>query len=263
MVRRTGKIYLSAALLLLMFLTSAFGQVQTFTEGKYTYTTVEGDPMKTRIYTLDNGLKVFLTVYKDEPRIQTYIPVKTGSKNDPSDATGLAHYLEHMLFKGTDKFGTKDYSKEKPLVDEIIGLYEKHRSTTDSKKRKEIYRQIDSVSGLAAKYAIANEYDKLMADLGASGTNAYTWVEQTVYTNDIPSNQLEKWIMIEAERFRNPVMRLFHTELEAVYEAKNISLDDDNDKAWDEMFLSLFPTHPYGTQTTIGTIEHLNNPSIT
>ncbi|MBL8016417.1 MAG: insulinase family protein, partial [Ignavibacteria bacterium] len=262
MVKRTGKIYLSAVLLLFVFITSAFAQVQTITEGNYTYTTVEGDPMKTRMYTLDNGLKVFLTVYKDEPRIQTYIPVKTGSKNDPSDATGLAHYLEHMLFKGTDKFGTKDYSKEKPLVDEIIALYEKHRSTTDPKKRKEIYRQIDSVSGIAAKYAIANEYDKLMADLGASGTNAYTWVEQTVYTNDIPSNQLEKWIMVEAERFRNPVMRLFHTELEAVYEEKNISLDDDNDKAWDEMFLSLFPTHPYGTQTTIGTIEHLKNPSI-
>jgi len=262
MVKRTGRIYLSIAMLLFVLVTTAAAQVQTFTEGKYTYSMVEGDPMKTRIYTLDNGLKVFLTVYKDEPRIQTYIPVKTGSKNDPSDATGLAHYLEHMLFKGTDRFGTKDYAKEKPLVDEIIALYEKHRSTTDPKKRKEIYRQIDSVSGLAAKFAIANEYDKLMADLGASGTNAYTWVEQTVYTNDIPSNQLEKWIMIEAERFRSPVMRLFHTELEAVYEEKNISLDDDNDKAWDEMFLSLFPTHPYGTQTTIGTIDHLKNPSI-
>jgi predicted Zn-dependent peptidase len=262
MVKRAGKIYLSVILFILLFAVRINSQVLTFTEGNYTYQMVENDPMKTRIYTLDNGLKVFLTVYKDEPRIQTYIPVKTGSKNDPSDATGLAHYLEHMLFKGTDKFGTNDYTKEKPLIDEIIALYEKHRSTKDGAKRKEIYRQIDSVSGIAAKYAIANEYDKLMADLGASGTNAYTWVEQTVYTNNIPSNQLEKWIMIEAERFRNPVMRLFHTELEAVYEEKNIGLDDDGDKAWEELFLSLYPTHPYGTQTTIGTIEDLKNPSI-
>lgn len=237
-------------------------QVKTVTEGKYTYQIVENDPTKTRMYKLDNGLIVYLTVYKNEPRIQTSIPVKTGSKMDPHDATGLAHYLEHMLFKGTDQFGSKDYSKEKPLVDEIIDLYEKYRGTKDEKKRKQIYRQIDSVSGLAAKYAIANEYDKMMSIIGAKGTNAYTSVEQTVYINDIPSNQLEKWIKIEAERFRNPVMRLFHTELETVYEEKNMSLDDDNDKIWEELFLNLFPTHTYGTQTTIGTIEHLKNPSI-
>ncbi len=259
----TGKLrFSSILLLLLLFVIQAASQVVTVDEGKYSYTTVHGDPMKTRIYKLDNGLTVYLTVYKNEPRIQTYIPVRTGSKNDPPDATGLAHYLEHMLFKGTDKFGTRDYSKEKPLIDEIISLYEKHRNTKDEKKRKEIYRRIDSVSGIAATYAIANEYDKMLNIIGAKGTNAYTWVEQTVYTNDIPSNQLENWVRIEAERFRNPVMRLFHTELEAVYEEKNIGLDDDGDKAWDALFLGLYPTHQYGTQTTIGTIEHLKNPSI-
>jgi len=246
----------------IFFESIVFAQVKTVTEGNYTYSIVENDPTKTRMYKLNNGLTVYLTVYKNQPRIQTYIPIKTGSKMDPADATGLAHYLEHMLFKGTDKFGSKDYEKEKPLVDEIISLYEKYKGTKDEKKRKQIYRQIDSVSGLAAKYAIANEYDKMMSIIGATGTNAYTSVEQTVYTNDIPSNSLEKWIKIEAERFRNPVMRLFHTELEAVYEEKNISLDDDNDKVWDELFLNLFPTHQYGTQTTIGTIEHLKNPSI-
>lgn len=249
--------------ILILFCTvNVLSQVQTHNDGEYSYVTVDGDPMKTRIYKLDNGLTVYLTVYKNEPRIQTYIPVKAGSKNDPSDATGLAHYLEHMVFKGTDQYGTKDFSKEKPLIDEIISLYDKYGKTTNEKKRKEIYRQIDSVSGIAAKYAIANEYDKMLSIIGAKGTNAYTWVEQTVYTNDIPSNQLENWIKIEAERFRNPVFRLFHTELEAVYEEKNISLDDDNDKAWDALFLGLFPTHQYGTQTTIGTIEHLKNPSL-
>ncbi len=86
-------------------------QVKNVTEGKYTYSIVENDPTQTRMYKLDNGLTVYLTVYKDEPRIQTYIPVKTGSKMDPHDATGLAHYLEHMLFKGTDEYGTKDFSK--------------------------------------------------------------------------------------------------------------------------------------------------------
>jgi predicted Zn-dependent peptidase len=257
------KLKFSVLFFLLIFISSSgISQVQTHNDGDYTYTTVDGDPMKTRIYKLNNGLTVYLTVYKNEPRIQTYIPVKAGSKNDPADGTGLAHYLEHMVFKGTDLYGTKDYAKEKPLIDEIIGLYDKYSKTTNEKKRKEIYRQIDSVSGLAAKYAIANEYDKMLNIIGAKGTNAYTWVEQTVYTNDIPSNQLENWLKIEAERFRNPVFRLFHTELEAVYEEKNISLDDDGDKAWDALFLALYPTHQYGTQTTIGTIEHLKNPPL-
>jgi predicted Zn-dependent peptidase len=226
------------------------------------FTTVPNDPYNTRIYTLENGLKVYMSINKNAPRIQTYIAVRAGSKNDPKDATGLAHYLEHMLFKGTDVYGSLDFSKEQPMLQMIEDLYEKYRNTKDETQRKKIYRMIDSVSGVAAKYAIANEYDKMMSGIGAKGTNAYTWVEQTVYVNDIPTNQLENWLTIEAERFRNPIMRIFHTELEAVYEEKNISLDSDQDKLWETLFAGLWQKHTYGTQTTIGTIEHLKNPSI-
>lgn len=231
-------------------------------DGKYSYFTVNNDPLNSRIYTLENGLRVYLTVNSSEPRIYTSIPVRAGAKNDPADATGLAHYLEHMLFKGTDKYGSIDYKKEKQLLDKIESLYEKYRGTKDEKKRKDIYREIDKVSGEAAKYAIANEYDKMLAGIGAKGTNAYTSFEQTVYINDIPSNQLEKWLKIEGERFRNPVLRLFHTELEAVYEEKNISLDNDNRALWTMMLEKIFAEHNYGQQTTIGTIDHLKNPSI-
>jgi hypothetical protein len=188
----------------------------------YPYKIVPTDATSSRIYVLENGLTVYLSQYKYQPRIQTYILTKAGSKNDPADATGLAHYLEHMLFKGTDEFGTTDYAKEKGYLDQIENLYEAYRSTTDDAKRKIIYHQIDSISGLAAKISIANEYDKMMSALGAKGTNAYTSFEQTVYVNDIPSNQLERWLTIEGERFRDPVFRIFHTELEAVYEEKNI-----------------------------------------
>ncbi|MFN3561354.1 MAG: M16 family metallopeptidase [Chloroherpetonaceae bacterium] len=228
----------------------------------YKYETAPNDPLKARIYTLKNGLKVYMTVYKNEPRIQTYIAVRAGSKHDPADATGLAHYLEHMLFKGTDKFGTTDAAQEKFYLDQVIRLYDIYKRTTDEAKRATLYRQIDSLSFLASKFAIANEYDKMLASMGAKGTNAYTWVEQTVYVNDIPSNQLEKWLEVEAERFRNPVMRLFHTELEVVYEEKNRTLDSDQRKVFYELFANLFQKHQYGTQTTIGTIEHLKNPSI-
>ncbi len=226
------------------------------------YETVPNDPYKARIYTLSNGMKVYMSVYKNAPRIQTMIAVKAGSKNDPADATGLAHYLEHMVFKGSDKFGTKDFDKESKLIQKIEDLYEVYRNTKDESKRKNIYHQIDSISGEAAKYAIANEYDKMLAGIGAQNTNAFTSFDETVYINDIPNNQIENWLIVEAERFRKPVLRLFHTELEAVYEEKNRCLDSDNDKAWEAMMAGLFQKHSYGTQTTIGTIDHLKNPSM-
>ena len=232
------------------------------TSNNYTYKFVKNDPFKTRFYTLKNGLTVILGINKAEPRLQTIIATKAGSNTDPANHTGLAHYLEHMLFKGTDKFGSLDWEKEKPYIDKIDELYEQYNSTKDETKRTQIYKAIDSVSGIAAKFAIANEYDKLMSTIGAKGTNAFTWYEQTAYVNDIPSNQIDRWLTVEAERFRNPVFRLFHTELEAVYEEKNRSLDNDDWKAAELLLANLFPTHNYGQQTTIGTIEHLKNPSL-
>jgi len=227
------------------------------------YETVSGDPLKTKIYTLDNGLQVYMTVNKQEPRIQTYIAVKVGSKNDPSETTGLAHYFEHLMFKGSEQFGTSDYAAEKPMLDQIESLFETYRQTTDEAQRLAIYHRIDSVSYEASKLAIPNEYDKLMALIGADGTNAWTSSDETVYTEDIPSNQIDNWAKIQADRFRHNVIRGFHTELETVYEEKNMSLTQDSRKVWEALDQALFPNHPYGKQTTLGTQEHLKNPSIT
>lgn len=229
----------------------------------YKYQSVDGDMMKSRIYKLDNGLTVYLTVNNEKPRIQTYIAVRTGSRNDPAETTGLAHYLEHLMFKGTKAFGTTDYAAEKPLLDAIEAKYEHYRTLTDPEQRKSCYREIDSLSQLAARFFIPNEYDKLMSSIGAQGTNAYTSNDVTCYTEDIPANEVENWLRIQADRFENMVIRGFHTELEAVYEEKNISLTDDFGKAYDALNAKLYPGHPYGTQTTIGTQEHLKNPSIT
>ena len=228
------------------------------------YTFLSNDPLATRLYTLQNGLKVYLSSYKYEPRIYTNIVVKAGSKHDPPDATGLAHYLEHMLFKGTDLFGTNNYKKEKPLLDKIEKLYESYRQfdSNETDKKKLLWKEIDSVSSLAAKYANPNEYDIMLSSIGAKGTNAYTSNEKTVYVNDIPSNQFEKWLKIESERFRNPVFRLFHTELETVYEEKNRSLDDDSTRLFQELLNLLFPNHQYGQNSTIGKVTHLKHPSI-
>jgi len=249
---------LNVFILLLVLL---LGQEVT-AQKQYTYKSEPNDPLKTRIYTLDNGLTVYLSPYKNAPRFFAAIAVRTGSKNDPHDNTGLSHYLEHMMFKGTMHFGTADYVKEAPILQKIEDLFEEYRATTDEAKRKAIYHQIDSVSGVAATMGIANEYDKLVGVIGAKGTNAFTSFEQTVYINDVPVNQFENWLKIEQDRFADPVFRIFHTELETVYEEKNMGLDRDGDKVWEALYAGLYQKHTYGTQTTIGTIEHLKNPSL-
>ena len=229
---------------------------------KYKYETVKGDPMNTKIYTLDNGLKVYMTVNKETPRLQTYIAVRVGSKDDPHETTGLSHYLEHLMFKGTESFGTSDYEAEKPMLDQIRSLFEEYRTKTDPQERVALYHVIDSISYEASKIAIPNEYDKLMSIIGSTGSNAFTSTDMTVYQEDIPSNQIENWAKIQADRFIHPVIRGFHTELEAVYEEKNMSLTEDDSKAMEAIDSVLFSRHPYGIQTTIGTQEHLKNPSI-
>ncbi len=228
----------------------------------FNYETVTNDPTGLRLYTLENGLKVYLAKNEEEPKIQTYIAVRAGSNYDPKESTGLAHYLEHMVFKGTDEIGAQDFEKEKVLLQEISDLYEQHKAETDSEKKKELYKKIDEVSQEASKLSISNEYDKMISSLGAQGTNAHTWYEETVYKNKIPVNELDKWLMVESERFSQLVLRLFHTELEAVYEEFNGSQDSDFEKSYDAMLEGLFPNHPYGQQRTIGTSEHLKNPSM-
>ena len=247
-----------------LLLMLSLGWVLSACQGdKYEYVSVANDPLDTKIYTLDNGLRVYMSVNKEQPRIQTYIAVRVGGKNDPAETTGLAHYFEHLMFKGTEKFGTVNFEAEKPMLDEIEALFEVYRKTTDEAERTALYRKIDSVSYEASKLFIPNEYDKLMTAIGANGTNAYTSRDVTCYIEDIPSNQIENWAKVQADRFENATIRGFHTELETVYEEKNMSLTRDNRKVLEAAFATLFKNHPYGTQTVLGEQEHLKNPSIT
>lgn len=225
------------------------------------FESIPGDPLSVKIHTLRNGMKLYMSPYPREPRIYTHIAVRAGSKLDPPDTTGLAHYMEHMLFKGTSRIGALDWEREARYLEQISALFERYRQTRSPEKRSEIYREIDRLSVEAAALVAPNEYDRLAGAIGARHTNAYTWVDQTVYVNEIPANELERWMKLEAERFRMLALRLFHTELETVYEEFNISQDQDMRKANDAIRQALFPQHPYGTQSTIGSAEHLKNPS--
>ena len=263
MLNKAYLLYIVVALMFTCCQNTAKYEIKTGESNGYSYEYVTNDPLKVRIYTLKNGLKVYLSEYKAEPRIQTQIAVKAGGKNDPATNTGLAHYLEHIMFKGTPEFGTMDWTKESVFLDSIEHMFTHYGSLTDSIERVKYYKLIDQVSNDASKLAIANEYDKMVSELGAQGTNAYTSEDRTVYINDIPANQLENWLEIESTRFKTIVPRLFHTELEAVYEEKNRGLDNDYWKTYEALSSAVFSKHQYGTQTVIGTIDHLKNPSIT
>ena len=212
----------------------------------------DNDAMQVRVYQLDNGLTVYLSRNAEAPRFYAEIAVRAGSTTDPSDCTGLAHYLEHLLFKGTKKMGTLDYEKEKPYLAKITQLYEQHFKETYAAKRKAIYQEINNISKEAAKYAVANDIDRIYKFMGGTDVNAHTFYEETIYKVDLPSNQLERWAMIESERFSDPIFRLFHTELEAVYEEKNTSLDSGGRQPSEAVEQSLFPNHPYGRQAGVG-----------
>ncbi len=256
---------LSIVILIVLFVSSCSKKgykVKEATDANgYTYETVTNDPMGVRIYTLKNGLKVYLSVIKDAPRIQTLISVKAGSVLEPLESTGLAHYFEHMMFKGSSKFGTSNWEKENELLTKISDLFEKRRAATDSVQKARIFASIDSLSVLASAYAIPSEYDKLMKLIGGQGTNAFTNYQSTTYMEDIPANEIDRWLKLQYERFSNIALRLFHTELETVYEEYNMYKDMDDMKLDEALMGGIFPKHPLG-RDIIGFAEHLKNPSM-
>ncbi len=221
-----------------------------------------GDPMGVQIYRLDNGLTVYLTENHETPRFYAEIAVRAGSKFDPAESTGLAHYLEHLLFKGTDRLGALDYEREKPHLDRIEELYQERFSETDPERRKAIFALISEEARKAAEYVVPNEFDVLYKSMGATGINAFTSTEQTVFLVDLPANRLRQWAAIESERFRHPVFRLFQSELETVYEELNRILDNKGWLIQEAVDKQLYKVHPYGQQSTIGKVEHVKNPSL-
>ena len=215
--------------------------------------------LKVETFYLDNGLKVVLCEDHSAPTIHGMVYVHAGSKNDPLDATGMAHYFEHIMFKGTDKIGTTDWEKEKVFLDSIDIMYDKLHETNVPEERAAIQQKINELSIASTDYAIPNEVDLILTKMGGEGLNAGTSYDMTAYFNSFPSNQVEKWMDVYVERFRNPVFRLFQSELETVYEEKNMYSDSPMAAFSELMFKECFGEHPYG-RPLIGLTEHLKNP---
>lgn len=219
------------------------------------------DPLAVTSVTLDNGFRVFLTENHERPEVFGAVVVNTGAKNDPADNTGMAHYLEHMLFKGTTALGTTDWAAEQPHQARIEALYDE-LGQADDDAREAIQKQIQDEVRKTYPYVVPNELDQMLRLLGGRGVNAFTSYDETVYHNTFPASQVEPWLEIYAHRFGDPVFRLFPSELEAVYEEKNIALDTTGYTAFRKALRAVFPEHPYGGTDILGEIEHLKRPSL-
>ena len=217
------------------------------------------EKLNVETFYLSNGLKVIMCESHDQPKIYGSVVVHAGSKNEDPNATGVAHYFEHIMFKGTDRIGTTDWEAEKPYLDSISDLYDQIQATQDAERRHQLQLEINRLNIAASKYAIPNETDAILQQMGCTGLNAGTSYDYTVYYNTLPSNQLENWMEVYAERFRNPVYRLFQGELEAVYEERNIANNEQMYTFIRNLFTESFGDHPY-SRDVIGLDEHLKNP---
>ncbi|MBP6978431.1 MAG: insulinase family protein [Lentimicrobiaceae bacterium] len=220
-----------------------------------------GSPLGTEVYRLDNGLTVYLNEDHSLPSIFGAVAVKGGSKRDPADATGIAHYFEHIMFKGTDSIGTLDYTAEKIYLDSIAALYDVLATTDPGETGERIQGEINRLSIRAAEYAIPNEFGKILGEMGGTNVNAGTSNDEILYFNIFPANQVEKWLRLYSHRFIHPVYRLFQSELETVYEEYNMYKDNRFANAFEEFIKEFYPNYPYGVPI-VGYPDDLKNPSM-
>jgi len=215
--------------------------------------------LKLTSYTLDNGLTVWLNEDHSSPKAFGEIIVKAGAKDCPG--TGIAHYFEHMMFKGTDKLGTVNYAAEKPYLDSIAVLYDRLAGTKDASGRDSIQMEINRLNIAGSKYVIPSEFGVLSTLCGASQLNAGTSYDYTMYYSDFIPQYFEQWAELNSERIINPVFRMFQSELETVYEEKNMYADDMLQSALEEILKYGFKGTPY-EEPIIGTTDNLKNPEL-
>ena len=216
--------------------------------------------LKVKEYRLENGLTVWLNEDHSQPKVFGAVVVKAGAKDCPD--TGIAHYFEHMMFKGTDRIGTLDYESEKVLLDSIAMKYDELAMTEDTAARARLQKEINELSIRSSEYVIPNEFNRLINRFGGSGLNAATSYDATIYFNTFSPQYMVQWAEINSERLINPVFRLFQSELETVYEEKNMYGDFIGGQVMDTLMARYFGPHPYA-YPIIGSTKNLKNPRLT
>lgn len=212
-------------------------------------------------YKLDNGLTVMLWEDHDQPDVTGYVVVRAGAVDEPAEYTGLAHYLEHMLFKGTQKIGALDWEAEKPIYDSIIALYDQYCETTDPEQREKLATQINECSMREAKVSSTEDFFNLLDLIGAEGVNAFTSFDVTAYHNSFPEAEMYRWLTIFSDRLIDPVFRTFQAELENVFEEYNMYANNPSSQASKQLMQDIYKGSPY-ERDVIGHPEHLKNPRL-
>ena len=212
-------------------------------------------------YKLANGLTVLLWEDHDAPDVTGYVVVRAGAVDEPAEYTGLAHYLEHMLFKGTQRIGALDWEAEKPIYDSIIALYDQYSDATDPKVREQLATQINECSMREAKVSSTEDFFYMLDLIGAEGVNAYTSYDLTAYHNSFPAAEMYRWLTIFSDRLINPVFRTFQAELENVFEEYNMYANEPSSQAQKQLMEDIYKGSPY-ERDVIGLPEHLKNPRL-
>jgi predicted Zn-dependent peptidase len=212
-------------------------------------------------YKLDNGMTVMLWEDHDQPDVTGYVVVRAGAVDEPAEYTGLAHYLEHMLFKGTQRIGALDWEAEKPIYDSIIALYDQYSEATDPKVREELAKQINGCSMREAKISSTEDFFNMLDLIGAEGVNAYTSYDLTAYHNSFPAAEMYRWLTIFSDRLIDPVFRTFQAELENVFEEYNMYANEPSSQVQKQLFADIYKGCPY-ERDVIGLPEHLKNPRL-
>ena len=213
-------------------------------------------------FSLDNGMKFIVLENHEAPVVSFTTYADVGGVDEPDGKTGVAHFLEHLAFKGTKEIGTTNYKAEKPLLNRLDRLFEQIKAAKAAGKEKEVARlqeEFAKVQARAVKYVNQNELGQIVETAGGKGLNAVTSADYTMYFYSFPANKLELWMSLESERFLEPVFREFYKEKQVILEERRLRTDNSPIGKMVEEFLdTAFTKHPY-KRPVIGYDEDIRN----
>lgn len=208
-------------------------------------------------FTLPNGLHFIVMERHEAPVVSFHTYVNTGSVDDPSGETGIAHMFEHMAFKGTETIGTRDWPAEKQAIEAVEQAYD----AVEAERNKGVHADQNRIQAHEARlkmeitkaeaYVIPNMYPRIIEENGGVGLNAGTGVDATEYFYSLPSNRIELWFLMESERFLRPVFRQFYKERDVVMEEYRMRVESEPQGKLMQAFLATaFMAHPYRNMGT-------------
>jgi predicted Zn-dependent peptidase len=210
---------------------------------------------KVREATLANGLKLLVVERHDAPTFSAYLSIGVGGVDETSRTRGVAHLLEHMLFKGTRRIGTRDWAKEAPLLKKIEAVGSridelKDVPDVDPAELGALRRQLVALQAEHRKLVVKDEFSRIYAENGGVGYNAFTSKDMTTYVISLPANKLELWAALESDRMQNAVLREFYTERDVVMEERRRSTESNPDgMLYEKLVANAFSVHPYRNPT--------------